>query len=63
MLAYCLKFRKKTESKNPNVVKKTPEEQWCYQILLFAVVKNRDLSKRKKLVVYLVTCCEQKYRF
>ena len=52
MLAYCLKFRKKTESKNPNVVKKTPEEKWCYQILLFAVVKNWDLSKRKKLVVY-----------
>ena len=47
MLLYCLKCRKNTESKNPKVVStKKRRKVQC------VIVKNRNLSKRKKLADY-----------
>ena len=52
MLSYCLKWRKKTESKKPRVAKKNDENQCFYQNLQCVIVKKRDLTKNKKLVDY-----------
>ena len=49
MLWYCLKHRKNTESKNPEVAKaKNEKNVYC------GIVKNRNLSNSKKLEDYLV---------
>ena len=54
MSPYYLKCRQKAESKDPSVMKakKTTGKWWCYQTVSFAIVKNQDLSKSKKLMGY-----------
>ena len=48
MLSCCLKWWKNTKNKNPKVVN-TRKEEWCFhQNKLCILVKNQDLSKRKK---------------
>ena len=52
MLSYCLKCRKKTESKNPRARKTKKENQCFYQNMEFVIAKDRYLSSNKKLAGY-----------
>ena len=52
MLSYCLKCRKKTESKTGGLQKQKKEKQCFYQHVQCVIVKNRNLSKNRKLVGY-----------
>ena len=54
MLSYCLKCKKKTESKNLWLQKQKNENQCFCQNVQCVAVKNQDLLKSKKLVDYLV---------
>ena len=48
MLSYCLKYRKNTESKNPNVVRPNGRIMF-YQNVQYVIAENRNLLKSKKL--------------
>ena len=50
MLSYCLKCRKKTESKNPKLQRQIKEN--FYQNVQCMAVKDQDLLKCKKLLDY-----------
>ena len=52
MLSFYLNCRKNTESKNPKVLKTKNARIMLYQTVQFAILKNQDLSKSKKLVGY-----------
>ena len=55
MLSYCLKFRKKTESKKPKVAKSKNRGIMLLCAMCnvqCVIVKNRNLSKNKKLADY-----------
>ena len=51
MLSYCLKL----VSKSPRIIKKNKEKIFFFKNLWFATVKDRDISKKRKLVDYEVT--------
>ena len=51
MLSYCLKCRKNTESKNPNVEKPNGRIMF-YQNVQCVIAENRNLLKSKKLEDY-----------
>ena len=49
MLSYCLKCRKKTESKNQSVEKNKNQKNDAFiKLRGFMIVKNQNLSKNKK---------------
>ena len=48
MKSYCLKCRKDTANINPRVSKQVIIEQWYYQNVQYAIVKNQDLLRIKK---------------
>ena len=48
MRSHCLKCRKDTENINPKFQNQVTIEQWYYQNVQYAVVKNQDLLKTKK---------------
>ena len=50
MLSYCFNCRKKTDSKNSNIPKVSKGKLMFYQSVQCMMVKNQDLSKKKKLV-------------
>ena len=52
MLSFCLKCRKKTESKIGGLQKQKKEKQCFYQPVKCVIAKNRNLSKYRKLVGY-----------
>ena len=47
ILSYCLKYRKNTESKNPNIAK-TKKGRCFHQNVQCVAVKFQNLSKNKK---------------
>ena len=49
---YCFKCKKKLENKNPKVENTKTEEYCFYQTVQSVVVKNRDLLRSKKPVVF-----------
>ena len=52
MLSYCLKCRKNTQSKNPEVVRAKSERiirMFFYQNVQCVIVNNRNFLKNKKL--------------
>ena len=48
MKSYFLKCRKNSENINPRVSKQVTVEQWYYQNIQYAIVKNQDLLKIQK---------------
>ena len=52
MLSYCLKCRKKSESKNPNAVRTKNRRMMLLSKSECAMVKGRNLLKNKKLLDY-----------
>ena len=48
MKSYFLKCRKNSENINPRVSKQVMVEQWYYQNIQYAIVKNQDLLKIQK---------------
>ena len=48
MKSYFLKCRKNSENINPRVSKQLMVEQWYYQNIQYAIVKNQDLLKIQK---------------
>ena len=52
MLSYCLKCRRNSKSKKSNGVKTKKLKNNAFIKLKFAIVKNQDLSKSKKLLSY-----------
>ena len=48
MLSYCFNCRKKTDSKNSNIPKVNKGKLMFYQSVQCMMVKNQDLSKKKK---------------
>ena len=53
MLSCCKKMKvKNTESENPKVAKTKKEEYCSHQNEQCAIIRNRDLSRSKKLVDY-----------
>ena len=52
MLSYCLKCRKNTENKNPEVARTKNRKIKHYQNVRRVIVKKQNLSNSKKLVNY-----------
>ena len=54
MLSYCLKSKKRTESKNPKVVRTKNGRIMLLSNVQYVIVKNQSLSNNKKLVDYKI---------
>ena len=52
MLSYCLKCRKKTESKNPNVFKTKNGRIMILSNVQLVIIKNWNFLKNKKVEDY-----------
>ena len=48
MFSYCLKYKKNTGSIDPKFLQLVMVEQWYYQNVLHAAVKNQNLLKNMK---------------